>query len=92
MPENLIEARNLTKRYGDKIAVNNINFDVYSGEVFGFLGPNGAGKTTTLKMIVGLLQPPQERSTSRDMMFKLNPGWQKPPVVMCPTLPIFMPN
>jgi ABC-2 type transport system ATP-binding protein len=57
MPENLIAARDLTKRYGDKIAVNTINFDVYSGEVFGFLGPNGAGKTTTLKMIVGLLQP-----------------------------------
>ena len=57
MPENLIETRNLIKRYGDKVAVNNISFDVYSGEVFGFLGPNGAGKTTTLKMIVGLLQP-----------------------------------
>ncbi len=57
MPENLIEARNLTKRYGDKIAVDNISFDVYGGEVFGFLGPNGAGKTTTIKMIVGLLQP-----------------------------------
>jgi ABC-2 type transport system ATP-binding protein len=57
MPENLIEARDLTKRYGDKVAVNNVSFDVYGGEVFGFLGPNGAGKTTTLKMIVGLLQP-----------------------------------
>jgi ABC-2 type transport system ATP-binding protein len=57
MPENLIEARELTKRYGDKVAVNSVSFDVYGGEVFGFLGPNGAGKTTTLKMIVGLLQP-----------------------------------
>ncbi len=57
MPENLIEARNLTKRYGDKVAVDNISFEVYGGEVFGFLGPNGAGKTTTIKMIVGLLQP-----------------------------------
>lgn len=57
MPENLIEARDLIKRYGDKVAVNNMRFDVYGGEVFGFLGPNGAGKTTTLKMIVGLLQP-----------------------------------
>jgi len=57
MPETLIETRELIKRYGDKVAVNNVSFDVYSGEVFGFLGPNGAGKTTTIKMIVGLLQP-----------------------------------
>jgi len=53
----LIETKNLVKRYGDKIAVDDVSFDVYSGEVFGFLGPNGAGKTTTIKMIVGLLQP-----------------------------------
>ena len=57
MLEALIETRDLIKRYGDKVAVNNVNFNVYGGEVFGFLGPNGAGKTTTLKMIVGLLQP-----------------------------------
>lgn len=57
MPENLIEVRSLVKAYGDKVAVEHVNFDVYSGEVFGFLGPNGAGKTTTMKMIVGLLQP-----------------------------------
>jgi ABC-2 type transport system ATP-binding protein len=57
MPETLIETRNLMKRYGEKVAVNNVSFDVFSGEVFGFLGPNGAGKTTTIKMIVGLLQP-----------------------------------
>jgi ABC-2 type transport system ATP-binding protein len=58
-PENsvLISTKNLVKRYGDKAAVNNVSFDVYAGEVFGFLGPNGAGKTTTIKMIVGLLQP-----------------------------------
>jgi ABC-2 type transport system ATP-binding protein len=47
----LIEARNLTKRYGDKAAVDNVSFRVDGGEIFGFLGPNGAG------MIVGLLQP-----------------------------------
>jgi len=57
MRETLIETRDLIKRYGDKVAVNNVGFDVYSGEVFGFLGPNGAGKTTTIKMIIGLLQP-----------------------------------
>jgi ABC-2 type transport system ATP-binding protein len=58
-PDNsaLISTTNLIKRYGDKAAVNNVSFDVYRGEVFGFLGPNGAGKTTTIKMIVGLLRP-----------------------------------
>ncbi len=53
----LIETHNLVKRYGDKIAVKDISFDVRAGEIFGFLGPNGAGKTTTIKIIVGLLQP-----------------------------------
>jgi ABC-2 type transport system ATP-binding protein len=57
MPINLIETRNLTKSYGQKTAVQDVSFDVFGGEVFGFLGPNGAGKTTTIKMIVGLLQP-----------------------------------
>lgn len=55
--EVLIEARQLVKQYGEKIAVNDVSFEVFGGEVFGFLGPNGAGKTTTIKMIVGLLQP-----------------------------------
>jgi lipooligosaccharide transport system ATP-binding protein len=50
-PEVLIEAENLTKKFGDLTAVNNINFKVYKGEIFGFLGPNGAGKTTTMKML-----------------------------------------
>ncbi len=53
----LIETRNLVKRFGDKLAVNNVSFEVRGGEIFGFLGPNGAGKTTTIKIIVGLLQP-----------------------------------
>ncbi len=53
----LIETTHLIKRYGEKVAVNDVSFTVQAGEVFGFLGPNGAGKTTTIKMIVGLLQP-----------------------------------
>ena len=53
----LIETIDLSKRYGEKLAVDNVSFVVHAGEVFGFLGPNGAGKTTTIKMIVGLLQP-----------------------------------
>jgi len=50
-PEVLIEAENLTKKFGDLVAVDNINFRVVKGECFGFLGPNGAGKTTTMKMV-----------------------------------------
>jgi ABC-2 type transport system ATP-binding protein len=53
----LIQTRHLVKRYGEKVAVDDVSFDVSGGEIFGFLGPNGAGKTTTIKMIVGLLQP-----------------------------------
>lgn len=53
----LLEIDHLTKKYGTKLAVDDVNFNVNGGEIFGFLGPNGAGKTTTLKVIVGLLQP-----------------------------------
>ena len=52
--ENIIEVKNLTKRYKEVTAVDGINFSVRRGEVFGILGPNGAGKTTTLEMIEGL--------------------------------------
>lgn len=53
----LVTTHNLVKRFGDKLAVNNVSLEINGGEIFGFLGPNGAGKTTTIKMIVGLLQP-----------------------------------
>ncbi|MFN2298442.1 MAG: ABC transporter ATP-binding protein [Anaerolineales bacterium] len=53
----LIETRQLTKKFGEKTAVDDISFSAKAGEVFGFLGPNGAGKTTTIKAIVGLLKP-----------------------------------
>jgi len=50
----IIQVQNLTKRYGDFVAVDGISFEVHRGETFGILGPNGAGKTTTLEMIEGL--------------------------------------
>jgi len=53
----MIEVRGLSKRYGDKIAVNNLSFKVAPGKVTGFLGPNGAGKTTTMRLILGLDYP-----------------------------------
>lgn len=51
----MIEVRNLTKKYGDKKAVNNISFSVGQGEILGFLGPNGAGKSTTMNMLTGYI-------------------------------------
>jgi ABC-2 type transport system ATP-binding protein len=53
----LIQARELTKRYGDKVAVDHLSFDVEPGVVTGFLGPNGAGKSTTMRLITGLDRP-----------------------------------
>jgi len=58
---NTIKVENLTKYYGDLLAVDHINFEVRQGEVFGFLGPNGAGKTTTQRMLTTLLEPSEGR-------------------------------
>jgi len=54
---NIIEAKNLTKKYGEFTAVNDISFTVEKGEIFAFLGPNGAGKSTTIKMLTTMLRP-----------------------------------
>ena len=54
---NTIQVRELTRRFGDFVAVDRISFDVGQGEVFGFLGSNGAGKSTTIRMLCGLLRP-----------------------------------
>lgn len=53
----IIEVKNLTRKFGDLVAVNNVEFEVYQGEIFGFLGPNGAGKTTTVRMLTGVIDP-----------------------------------
>jgi ABC-2 type transport system ATP-binding protein len=51
----IVQIKNVTKKIGKKVIIDNLTFDVRSGEVFGFLGPNGAGKTTTIKMLLGLM-------------------------------------
>jgi ABC-2 type transport system ATP-binding protein len=58
-----IEVEDLTKRFGNFTAVDQINFKVESGELFGFLGPNGAGKTTTVRMITGVIKPDGGRAS-----------------------------
>ena len=62
-PENIIEVRNLTRKFKNLTAVDSISFDVKKGEVFGFLGPNGAGKTTTINMLCTLLKPTSGSAT-----------------------------
>jgi ABC-2 type transport system ATP-binding protein len=57
MTEHIVVTRDLTKRYGQRTAVDAVNLTVRRGEIYGFLGPNGAGKTTTLRMLLGLVRP-----------------------------------
>ncbi len=68
-----IEARDLTRRFDKKMAVDHLNLAVAEGEFFGFLGPNGAGKSTTIKMLVGLLRPTS--GTARIVGIDI---WQQP--------------
>ena len=59
----VIYVENLTRRFGDLVAVDHINFEVNEGEVVGYLGPNGSGKTTTIRMLLGLLAPSEGEAT-----------------------------
>ena len=63
MIEPVIVAENLTRRFGDFVAVDHVNFEVHAGEVVGYLGPNGSGKTTTIRMLLGLLEPHDGKAT-----------------------------
>ena len=67
MSSTIITVKNLTRRFGNNIAVNGLSFDVQAGEVFGFLGHNGAGKTTTVRMLNGILEANQGTMRVMDM-------------------------
>jgi ABC-2 type transport system ATP-binding protein len=62
MSDPVIQVENLTRRFGEFVAVDHINFQVNAGEVVGYLGPNGSGKTTTIRMLLGLLEPSDGRA------------------------------
>lgn len=59
----IIEARSLTKKFGEKVAVQDLGLEVAEGEVLAFLGPNGAGKTTTIRMLAGIISPTSGEAT-----------------------------
>ncbi|MFN3492096.1 MAG: ABC transporter ATP-binding protein [Anaerolineales bacterium] len=63
MNQPVISVQNLTRRFGDFVAVDHINFEVHAGEIVGYLGPNGSGKTTTIRMLLGLLIPTEGKVT-----------------------------
>src|SRR5690606_11995157 len=68
-----ISVQNLTKRYGQQVAVDQLSFTAHKGEILGFLGPNGAGKSTSLRMIAGLLKPDSGRVFYGDLDI-----WEQP--------------
>ena len=57
MKKYILEVKNLTKKFGDFTAVDNVSFSIKEGSIVGLLGPNGAGKTTTIQMLLGILTP-----------------------------------
>jgi ABC-2 type transport system ATP-binding protein len=61
--ENIIEVKNLVKKFGEIEAVKDISFSVKRGQIFAFLGPNGAGKTTTIRMLTTMLHPTSDRKS-----------------------------
>lgn len=69
----MIVTEHLVKRFGPKVAVNDLNLEIAEGEFFCFLGPNGAGKTTTIKMLTGLVRPTSGRATLNGLDIQKHP-------------------
>ena len=83
----MIEIKNLVKRYGDHVAVNDITFSIESGEIVGFLGPNGAGKTTTMSILTGCLSSTSGSATINGIDIFDNPQEAKKQIGYLPEFP-----
>ena len=83
----MIELKDLTKKYGEFQAVNDLNLSVKKGEVFGFIGPNGAGKTTTIKMMGGILEPTNGTVTIAGISMQSEPEKAKGKIGFIPDRP-----
>jgi ABC-2 type transport system ATP-binding protein len=87
MDNNVVELKNVTKRYDAILAVDHLNLTLGSGEIFGLLGPNGSGKSTTLKMLLGLVQPDEGEVTVLGMSVQQDPVAVKRMVGYVPEAP-----
>lgn len=85
----MIKLYNTTKKYGDKIAVNNLSLEIPTGIIFGFLGPNGAGKSTTIKMITGIEKPSHGKIVVDNIDILKNPLLAKSQIAYVPDEPFF---
>lgn len=88
----MIEVKNLTKRYGNRTAVDKLNFTVEDGEVIGFLGPNGAGKSTTMNMLTGYLAPSEGEVMINGIDIMKNPKKAKKNIGYLPEIPPLYPE
>ncbi len=85
--ESILKIDEVSKSYGEKLAVNKLSIELASGDFFGFLGPNGAGKTTTIKMITGLLRPDSGKITVGGVDIVANPHEAKKSIGYVPDNP-----
>lgn len=83
----MLKIENLTKKYGDKVAVNNLSLEINKGEIYGFIGHNGAGKTTTLKCVVGISGFDAGKITLNGVSVKESPVEYKKKVAYIPDNP-----
>ncbi len=88
----MLEVKNLTKKYGDKTAVEDLNFSIGEGKIYGFLGPNGAGKSTTMNIITGFLAPTKGNVTINGLDILRDPVKAKACMGYLPEIPPLYPD